>query len=293
MFELKQIKNRLDKLSALADNFSVNESIKKEIQVIRKLASKALMSVALKIEGRENSSSDINSIMDSCSIQDKYGNILNPFNLKEEDFRPLLFAESLSREMRFWNQTDLSVAEHCVNMANLFPNDKRMAQWALIHEIYEAYTGDLATPYKKCLPEYKIEENKALSFYANKLGLSKEMPYDVHLADKRMMITEAYKYMPNRAYWNKQACDLGENEFGFELMPFDAELLRDEPLSPKEAAKLFADKWVELGLPVDTEFNNFFEYNSINDIASCIDEEATQYITKNYTNLNNLENFKR
>jgi len=217
------------------------------------------------IDGRANSNQKIDEIMKNCLVQNKYGDLLNPFDLKENDYKPEIFAESLSREMRFWNQTDLSVAEHCINMANLFTDNKELAKWAMIHEIYEAYTGDLATPYKACLPEYKIQENKALSFYAEKIGLDPQMPYEVHLADKRMMITEALKYMPDNNFWQNQAKILGEKEFGFPLKPYNLDMLKDEPLSPKDVRIQFARKWIELELPVTQELSNIANTKTSNE----------------------------
>ena len=108
--------------------------------------------------GRANSKYKIKNIMKNCLVQNKYGDLLNPFDLKEEDYKPELFAESLSREMRFWNQTDLSVAEHCINIANLFHDNKELAQWALImkymrhtQEIWQLHTKPvyLNTRYRK------------------------------------------------------------------------------------------------------------------------------------------------
>lgn len=247
---LNVLKNKLDGLSSLAKKYNAHDILKNEIQSIKDVVAKMLMDASLKISGRINTHTDIEDIMQNCKVDDRYGNTLNPFNLQDADFRPELFAESLAREMRFWNQTDLSVAEHCVNLANLFPHDKELARWAMIHEIYETYTGDLATPYKKCLPEYKIQENKALAAYAKKVGLPETMPYEVHLADKRMMITEGIKYMSNPDVWRKRGVEMGMAEFGFPLEEYDSTILKNVPLSKNDAAKLFAEKWIELDLPI-------------------------------------------
>lgn len=262
LFDL--LKNKLDGLQSLASKYNAHEIVKNEIHSIGNLVAKMLMDASLKISGRINTPVDIETIMQNCKVDDRYGNTLNPFDLQDQDFRPELFAESLAREMRFWNQTDLSVAEHCVNLANLFPHDKELARWAMIHEIYETYTGDLATPYKKCLPEYKIQENKALAAYANKVGLPETMPYEVHLADKRMMITEGIKYMSNPDVWKKRGIDMGISEFGFPLEEYDSKILRSVPLSKNEAAKLFAEKWIELELPVTDMLSTLAENLSNN-----------------------------
>jgi len=41
-----------------------------------------------------------------------------------------------------------SVAEHSVILANLFQDDKIMAQYALLHDAHEAFTGDIIYPIK-------------------------------------------------------------------------------------------------------------------------------------------------
>jgi len=251
---LKQIKNRVARLQSLAYEIHLPEHFRGQLDELRHFVATSLTKMAHRIEGREKSHEDIKDIMANCQIQDRDGNHLNPFGLVQKDFRPELFAESLAAEMRFWNQTRLSVAEHCVNLVNAiekeFPGRKDLAQWALFHELFEAYTGDLATPFKRCLPEYKEVENAALGLFAQSVGLSSQMPYEVHLADKRMMISEGLAYMPDNAFWQSQAKIIGEKEFGEALEPYPVSLLREVPLSMDEAATAFAQKWIALELPV-------------------------------------------
>lgn len=251
---LKQVKNRVAKLHSFSQDLRLPEHFKGQLDELRHFVAESLTKMANRIEGREKTHEDINDIMTNCRVQDRDGNLLNPFGLEAKDFRPELFAESLAAEMRFWNQTRLSVAEHCVNLANAiekeFPGRKDLAQWALFHELFEAYTGDLATPFKRCLPEYKQVEDAALGLFAQSVGLSKQMPYEVHLADKRMMISEALAYMPDNEFWLSQAKKIGENEFGEKLEPYPVSMLKEVPLGMDEAATVFAQKWIELELPV-------------------------------------------
>lgn len=259
--KIKHLDNRINETISLSKNISLPGKFKEVLSRLKTLSADLLEDISLKIRGRENTHSDIEEIMKNCNLQTKYGDFINPFNLSIKDFRPELFAHSLSRELRFWKQTDLSVAEHSINMANLFPDNQELAQWAMFHEIFEAYTHDLATPFKKALPEYKIAENKALATFAETLGLQKEMPYEVHLADKRMMITEALKYMPNKEYWLQLGHDIGMKEFGFPLEPYDLSILKDTPLDKNEAELSFSKKWIELQLPTSDLLNEFISQN--------------------------------
>lgn len=256
-----RLDNKIKETVSLSKDISLPGKFKEILSRLKTLSADLLEDISLKIRGRENTHTDIKEIMRNCNLQTKYGDFINPFNLAIKDFRPELFAHSLSRELRFWKQTDLSVAEHSINMANLFPDNQELAQWAMFHEIFEAYTHDLATPFKKALPEYKIAENKALSTFAETLGLAKEMPYEVHLADKRMMITEALKYMPNKEYWLQLGHDMGIKEFGFPLEPYDLSILRDRPFDKNEAELFFAKKWIGLELPTSDLLNEFILEN--------------------------------
>ncbi|MDD5373933.1 MAG: hypothetical protein PHO62_10975 [Sulfurimonas sp.] len=151
----------------------------------------------------------IEEIQKDCKVQSVFGDLVNPFQPELIHLRPEQVALSLGREYRFWNQTELTVAEHCMNMAQYFqdkyPNQPELAKWAMIHEMGEVTLGDTATPIKDIVPGIRKNEDKLLAKYATEQGLSPKMPKEVHILDKRMMITEAYAYMPNKEYWDKAA----------------------------------------------------------------------------------------
>lgn len=284
--KIEHLDNKINQVVSLSKELSLPDKFKGALDKLKTISADLLEDISLKIRGRKKSHTDIEEIMRNCNLQTKYGDFINPFNLSIKDFRPELFAHSLSRELRFWKQTDLSVAEHSVNMANLFPDNQELAQWALFHEIFEAYTHDLATPFKKALPEYKIAENKALATFAESLGLSKEMPYEVHLADKRMMITEALKYMPNKDYWLQLGCEIGIKEFGFPLEPYDLSILRDTPFDKNEAKLSFSKKWLELELPTSDLLNEFILEN---DTVSSASKNLRELISRENNLHQNLE----
>ncbi len=258
---LTLINNKLEALTSLMNKYShTPEPIKNAIIDLKGLVGNTLITLGNKISGRIKTENEISDIMKSCSLKSRFAGVkVNPWNISEKDFKPELFAESLARVHRFWAQTDLTVAEHCVNIAKMiekkYPGNKELAQWGLFHELYESYTGDMATPYKKCLPEYKIHENQALAKFAKMVGVCEKEPYEVKLVDKTMMYTEALSYMPKEDAdeWIEDAKKTGLKDFGFELEPYPVSSLREEPLDKKDAAILFARKWIELELPVTQE----------------------------------------
>lgn len=251
---LQMIKNRLLRLVEIAREHKTPEPVISAMQELKEIVSSHIINFGKKITGREKTHNDIAKVMENCLVMDGDGKFLNPFRLKDEDFKPELFAKSLSREKRFWNQTQLSVAEHCVNMSlvveKLYPEREDLIKWALFHEIFESYTGDLATPFKACLPEYGIAEDETLKKFANMLGISGEMPYEIHIVDKTMMITEACAYMPNKEYWLSLGKKIGIDKFGEELKPYGLDIieLRREPLGEQQAETVFARRWIECKL---------------------------------------------
>lgn len=194
----------------------------------------------------------IEEIQNKCKVQSAFGNLVNPFQPELMDLSPEQIALSLGREYRFWNQTELTVAEHCTNMAQYFqdkyPNQPELAKWAMIHEIGEVTLGDVATPIKDIVPGLRKNEDKLLAKYAKEHGLSPKMPKEVHILDKKMMFTEAYAYMPNRSFWSKLANKVAK-ELKTDMIPLSDRYIRKTPLKPDRAIEVFAQKWIELSLP--------------------------------------------
>jgi uncharacterized protein len=68
-------------------------------------------------------------------------------------------AHALARIGRFCGAGDhiATVAQHCVHVSLLCP--PAIARWALLHDASEAYLGDVSSPLKSLLPEYRrLEE---------------------------------------------------------------------------------------------------------------------------------------
>ncbi len=176
-------------------------------------------------------------------IMNASGKMINPFNLNKEDFDPRIIAQTLSRTCRFWGQTSefYSVAQHCLVMVGLFEDlafeDLELKKWALAHEVFEGLTGmDIPSPIKHspAMLDYREAEDKALEQFADIYGLSKPMPQKIKIADKRLMVTEALRFMNTSNYnWK----DIAE--------PYSLSVI-GKPLSMKKAEKAFLLKWYEL-----------------------------------------------
>lgn len=98
----------------------------------------------------------------------QYVNVLNPDpeTLNVEDI-----AHGLAGALRFGAQSPIryTVAQHSVMCARGTEGDKFEA---LMHDATEAYLGDMASPIKRHLPDYKALEERFSIAIANKFGFN-------------------------------------------------------------------------------------------------------------------------
>lgn len=172
-------------------------------------------------------------------IMNASGRLIDPFNLQEIDFDPRIIAQTLSRICRFWGQTSeyYSVAQHCLTMEKLFDNTE-LKKWAMIHEVFEGLTGmDVPSPIKHSIhmTDYRIAEDKAIKQASKIFNLKNEtMPSIIKEADKRLLVTEALRFMNTTNYdWEDIA------------KPYPIKTI-GTPLSMKKAEIAFLNKWYEL-----------------------------------------------
>lgn len=171
-------------------------------------------------------------------VMNASGSMINPYDLKEEDFDPKIIAQTLSRVCRFWSQTSefYSVAQHCLVMEALF-DSVELKKWAMIHEVFEGLTGmDIPTPIKHSseMENYRIAEDKAIEQAAIIFKLSPSIPKKVKRMDKRLMVTEALRFMNTANFnWSTIAKPLPLSIIG-------------KPMSMKEAEIAFLTRWYEL-----------------------------------------------
>lgn len=114
--------------------------------------------------------------------------------LKPEDYQYDIeeIATALSNICRYTGHVEkfYSVAEHSVLVSHLVPS--KLALTGLLHDASEAFCGDVSSPLKRLLPEYKAIEDRVQQSIADYYGLPYPFPPEIHEADKRM-------------YWNERA----------------------------------------------------------------------------------------
>ena len=171
-------------------------------------------------------------------VMNASGRLIDPFNLEDQDFDPRIIAQTLSRICRFWGQTTefYSVAQHCLVLESVL-QDKELKKWALIHEVFEGLTGmDIPTPIKHSphMEDYRVAEDKALEQAAKIFNLTPPVPEEIKVYDKRLMVTEALRFMNTSNYdWKSIAKPLPIFILG-------------TPLGMKEAETAFLNRWYEL-----------------------------------------------
>lgn len=156
-------------------------------------------------------------------------NTPDPASIQIEDI-----AAALSKLCRFTGHVRrfYSVAEHCVHVSRIVPLDRAFE--GLMHDAREAYIGDMSSPLKACLPEYRRLDALAHAAIAAKYQLPFRSTHEVETADLAMLKHEAQKLL---------ACDVQE----FTLPPDLPQLtVKLKCWAPDEAYQHFMDRFNEL-----------------------------------------------
>lgn len=163
------------------------------------------------------------------------------FNFNSSDFATYdieVIAHSLSMLCRFTGHcnTFYSVAEHSVYVSHLVPEAD--ALYGLLHDAVEAFVGDMASPLKSLIPEYTVIEQKIQGDLFSQFGLKPFIPHSVKEADLLMLRTEQKHLFNNDDIWSP--CE------GLEPVSLNDLKVEELGLSPKDAKRLFLDRFYEL-----------------------------------------------
>jgi hypothetical protein len=121
------------------------------------------------------------------------------FNFLQPRLRALSIvdiARALSRICRFTGHTTefYSVAQHSVFVSHLVPKEHALA--ALLHDASEAYLGDVSSPLKQLLPDYRAIEAGVEREIAAEFGFHYPLHPCIKDADLCMLATERRDLMP-------------------------------------------------------------------------------------------------
>lgn len=108
--------------------------------------------------------------MDEFTLKTFTGKNFNYLKILEDDICIEDIAHSLSFQCRGNGHLKnfYSVAQHCI-FVGILSNSLE----GLLHDASEAYTGDIPTPLKKTIPEFKILENKIQKVIYKKYNIIK------------------------------------------------------------------------------------------------------------------------
>lgn len=111
--------------------------------------------------------------------------ILDPDSICIEDI-----AHGLANTARFAGQLPkfYSVAQHSFHVAQSASKENQLA--ALLHDASEAYLGDMPSPFKKMMPDYKALENKLMAAIAQKFGFDYPLNHEIKKIDNRLLNRE-------------------------------------------------------------------------------------------------------
>ena len=114
--------------------------------------------------------------------------------------------------------------------------DKEFALEALLHDLTEAYMGDITTPLKRLIPEYLNIELAMYSAAAKQFNIPTKMSLEVKEADSRILMNEKEVLINSKQehLWL----------FASEIKPYPN--LKINPVSCSDAFDVFMQRYNEL-----------------------------------------------
>ncbi len=115
-------------------------------------------------------------------------------------------AHALSNQCRFNGHSRVfySVAEHSVYVAQLvMETHPHLGMPALLHDAGEAYVGDMVSPLKAMMPEFKLMEAKVEKVIADRFGFDHAHHPIIKQADLQLLVDEknALHSNPDNMEW--------------------------------------------------------------------------------------------
>ena len=161
-------------------------------------------------------------------MQTHTGRVVDLTRFSEEDVAVEDIAHALSQIIRFTGhaKAPYTVAQHSLLVAELVPASDRL--WALVHDASEAYLGDVSSPLKTLLPDYRELEEKFQKVIAGRFGLPWPMPPTIKRADRVALMAEKRDLLLVQHEWPNQFEPDTTVAIVNVMQPWDAEIsLRD------------------------------------------------------------------